>query len=340
MRKVVICSGGTGGHMFPACALFQAMQKKKYNVTVLTDTRGSIFCDDISKKVIIKTIRLTDGWKTISSFLSVFPKIIKFFLEKRPDIIIGFGGIFTIMPLIIAKILGVKVAVYEQNSVAGKANKFIAKFADVKLSSFDLGKGWKEVRSPVRKEFLQSQPYKCEGKIRILVIGGSQGAASFYKIIPKALKFLSESERQNLEIVQQVSYGNLEELSLTYNKLQVKADLRRFLHNIAEIMNNSELIICRSGASTLSELAATGRPAILIPYPKSADNHQLSNALYYENKKAAWVLEENGEISENLGKIIREVLLDRKLLKNAAFHMKNLATSQTVENFIELIETV
>jgi UDP-N-acetylglucosamine--N-acetylmuramyl-(pentapeptide) pyrophosphoryl-undecaprenol N-acetylglucosamine transferase len=197
-----------------------------------------------------------------------------------------------------------------------------------------------EVSAPVRGEFIKNIPYKCEKIVKILIIGGSQGAASFSKIVPEAIALLNEKERKSIEIIQQVSYGDIDQLKQTYKNLGIKSTLKGFIHDIAKIMLDSQLIICRSGASTLSELAATGRPAILIPYPNAADNHQLYNALYYKNKKAAWVLEEKEGIIDELGKILRQILQDRELLKIASSHMISGSRDRTTDNFIKQIELI
>ncbi|MDR0580960.1 MAG: glycosyltransferase [Holosporaceae bacterium] len=340
--KIVICSGGTGGHIFPAYALFQALQKRRSDVIMVTDVRGNAYCGSISEKIIFNTIRFS--YKNILKIgyysLSTFFTFCKFWFRKRPDIVIGFGGVFTVIPLSIAKVLGSKIIIYEQNSILGKANKFLEKFADSKLSSFRLGENWIEVPAPVRGEFIKNIPYKCKKIIKILIIGGSQGAASFSKIIPEAMALLDKKERKHIEIIQQASYGDVKQLKQTYKDLGIKSTLKSFIHDVAEIMLDSQLIICRSGASTLSELAATGRPAILIPYPNAADNHQLYNALYYKNKKAAWVLEEKEGIIDKLGKILRQILQDRELLKITSSHMINSSKGCATDNFIKQIELV
>jgi UDP-N-acetylglucosamine--N-acetylmuramyl-(pentapeptide) pyrophosphoryl-undecaprenol N-acetylglucosamine transferase len=328
--------------MFPAYALFQALQKKRSDVAMVTDVRGSIYCGSVSEKIVLSTIRFS--YKNILKVgyysLLALSKFYKFWFHKRPDIVIGFGGVFTVIPLLVARVLGSKIIIYEQNSILGKANGFLERFADLKLSSFRLGEGWLEIPAPVRSEFTKNIPYECEKIVKILVIGGSQGAASFSKIIPEAMALLNKKERKSIEIIQQASYGAVDQLEQIYKDLGIKSTLKSFVHDVATIMLDSQLIICRSGASTLSELAATGRPAILIPYPNATDNHQLHNALYYKNKKAAWVLEEKEGIANELGKVLRQILQDRELLKIASFHMINGSMDRAADNFIKQIELI
>jgi UDP-N-acetylglucosamine--N-acetylmuramyl-(pentapeptide) pyrophosphoryl-undecaprenol N-acetylglucosamine transferase len=328
--------------MFPACALFYATLRRGYDVSLVTDDRGDVFCNDITAKVVLKTLRFSPGNfpKTVFYLFRVFCKFLKFWLLKRPAVVIGFGGSFTIVPLLTAKILRSKIVIYEQNAVLGRANRFLERFADLKLTSFELGDDWVQAPAPVREDFLQQRPYECAGALRILIIGGSQGAASLLSIIPGAMETLTLTERQDLEIIQQTANGGIDDLKKIYDGLRVKSTLKPFLHCVAEEMLMSQLVICRSGASTLSELAATGRPAILIPYPRAADNHQLHNALSYKNRKAAWVLEEKDGVAVELGQILREILQNRELLKKASFHMMNGSSHRATDRFVELIERI
>jgi UDP-N-acetylglucosamine--N-acetylmuramyl-(pentapeptide) pyrophosphoryl-undecaprenol N-acetylglucosamine transferase len=326
--------------MLPALALFKAARRRGRDATIVTDFRGDAFCGDISEKIVLDSLKFSfkNFGRTARCSASTLFKFTKFYFEKRPNVVVGFGGVFTVIPLLVSKIFGAKIVVYEQNSVVGKANKFLKKIADLKLASFELDENWTRIPAPVREEFVRSVPYKCDGTIKILVVGGSQGAASFCDIIPKALATLDSKERKNIEIVQQESHGNIDKLERIYKELGIKAIVKSFVSDVADHMFDSQLAICRSGASTLSELSASGRPAILIPYPNATDNHQLRNAMHYKNKGAAWVLEEKEEISKELGKIISRVLSNRELLKNAAAHMINDSVGEAADRFVELIE--
>jgi UDP-N-acetylglucosamine--N-acetylmuramyl-(pentapeptide) pyrophosphoryl-undecaprenol N-acetylglucosamine transferase len=327
--------------MFPACALFTAVRKKGHGVTMVTDGRGEVFCADISPKIVLNTVRFS--YRKILAimldFAHTFLKFFRLWRKESPDVIVGFGGILTVIPPLVGKILGSRVIIYEQNAIIGRANKFLEKFADLKLSTFELGGEWIEIAAPVREEFSRcGRPYECEGNINILVLGGSQGAASFTKIIPEALSLIDERERKSIEITQQTGKGNIEELRNLYENIGIKSTLKEFIQNVAEVMATAQLVICRSGASTLSELATTGRPAILIPYPNSSKDHQLHNAVYYQGKKAAWVLEEKEGIASELAEIIMEVLQNRELLKSAAYNMMRSSAGRAVDDFVKLIE--
>lgn len=341
--KVSICSGGTGGHIFPACALFESLKQRGHIVNIVTDTRGERFCTDISQKTVISTIRfdLVNAVDALKKSFQAAKKLATMWWNDRPDIIIGFGGVFTTIPTLIGKILGAKIIIYEQNAVIGRANKLLAHIADYKLSNFAVSYRWYRMASPVRKEFIQKAgtPYNADSeKLRIMVIGGSQGAISFAQIMPRALNKIGKKQRINIEIVQQVRDEKIESLQKKYDKMGVKAELTEFVQNAAEEMAKCQLVICRAGASTLTELATLGRPAILIPYPSAAENHQYYNALYYQNKKAAWIVPEGEGIEQRLADLIINLLEHRELLKSAASNMISESVNDSTEIFADFIE--
>ncbi len=340
--KVVLCAGGTGGHLFPAIALAEALEKKNHDVTIVTDERGSVYCEHLENKRIYGNVRcsLKGAFFLVFRLLRIFFSFWRFCKLRKPDVIIGFGGAFTVVPVLVGKMCKIKIVLHEQNTVVGRANRYLTSFADMKLSTFAIGGNWKLQPSPVRKEFLKYVPLDCSGKLRIFVIGGSQGAKSFSTIIPVAIKGLSAEERSEIEIVQQESYEDIDELKQRYDHLGVKSTICKFFNNVSELMGRSQLLICRAGSSTLMELSAMGRPAILIPYPKAMDNHQRLNAKRYVDKNAAWMLEEDVFVSERLKGILRSILRDRGVLRQKAGHMYNENLKNAAENFIRLVENI
>lgn len=341
--NVAICAGGTGGHMFPACALFSAMKEKNHDVTLVTDERGDIYCPGLSKKIVLNTVRFST--KNLASAtwhsLGLIVKLYKIWRKNFPDVVIGFGGLFSVIPLFVAKILGSKIVICEQNTVVGKANKLLSRVADLKLSAFGIDSSWKKIAMPVRKEFTKANhKYDCDDIIKILVIGGSQGAKSFSKIIPEALRKLDKTARKKVEIVQQVSHDDIGSMQDLYKSIGVKATLMKFIDNVAEMMSETQLVICRAGASTLSELVEMSRPAILIPLPTAADNHQYENAMYYKERQMAWLIEENDKSSVELANILGDVIGNRNLLIQMADNLKSAKGRNTLDDFVKLIEEI
>lgn len=345
MLKIAICAGGTGGHLFPACALFKSLKDRGHAVNIITDSRGDRFCSNIppSEKIIEETVRFSI--KNISKTIAALTKVARHFLtlwknSNCPDVIIGFGGGFTVIPVLAGKFFGSKVIIYEQNSIIGRANKLLTYFANFKASAFEINEKWRYLPSPVRKEFVEAinLEYKCDDRIKIVVIGGSQGALSFSHIIPRALSLVDPSLRKDIDIVQQANSETMDKLRKTYRELGVRARLLNFVRNIAKEMSEAQLIISRSGASTLAELSTLGKPAILIPYPLASDNHQFYNAVRYKNRKAAWIVEEGKDAERELSSIIANLLSHRELLKEAASNMISSLSGRSTEIFADFIE--
>jgi UDP-N-acetylglucosamine--N-acetylmuramyl-(pentapeptide) pyrophosphoryl-undecaprenol N-acetylglucosamine transferase len=333
--------------MFPACALLDAL-KNRHDVFMVTDARGAVFCNALPRSMfmVIETVRRSGGLSDLGKSVRAFFSLLRLWYRNPADVVVGFGGLFTVIPLLAAAVLGSKVVLYEQNSVVGKANRLLAPLARLKLSFFDIGGGWRRVLSPVREDFLRlgrTVPYCCcdpDSAIKIVVIGGSQGARSFSQIIPDAMGRLDEAKRQKIEIIQQVRQEEQEQLEKFYDTVGVKFSGRHFLHNMAEIMANAHLVICRSGASTLAELSTLGRPAILVPYPEATDNHQFLNAIDYAKKNAAWLVEEKNDAAEKISSILQKVLDDRELLKSAASNMINRHMANANDLFVEILEDI
>jgi UDP-N-acetylglucosamine--N-acetylmuramyl-(pentapeptide) pyrophosphoryl-undecaprenol N-acetylglucosamine transferase len=342
--KIAVCSGGTGGHMFPACAIFEGIKQRGHSVSIITDMRGNAFCKNIDEKFVVDTIRFSKKklCNSIYEFLCLFFKFVKFYKNNPVDVIVGFGGLFTVIPLLIAKIFGAKIILYEQNAILGKANKFLMFVANLKLSTFNINEKWIQVLPPVRKSFLEvsKEMNDFDEIIRIVVIGGSQGALSFCNILPNAFSLIDKSRRACIEIIQQAVEEKIDELRNKYESLGIKCSIRAFIDDVAKEMANAHLVICRAGASTLAELSAIGRPAILIPYPLASDNHQFFNATHYKNKNAAWIVEESKNPEKELSNIINNIFDNRELLKTYTSNMIDRSISESADTFVKHIEKV
>jgi UDP-N-acetylglucosamine--N-acetylmuramyl-(pentapeptide) pyrophosphoryl-undecaprenol N-acetylglucosamine transferase len=329
--------------MFPACALAKAMDGR-HDVLLITDARGAVFCEDVQRKVVVETVRLSANVAALGRIIKGFFSFMRRWLRNPPDVVVGFGGLCTVIPVLVAAILGAKVVIYEQNAVVGKANRLLSPLSRLKLSFFDIGNGWQRLSPPVRNDFLKllDVPYQYtpNGILRILVMGGSQGARSFARIIPEALELLDESQRQRVEIIQQAAVAEQEQLRQLYEAIGVKFTVRHFLYNVAEIMAQSQLVICRAGASTLAELTTLGRPAVLVPYPAATNNHQFFNAMNYMKKNAAWLVEEKDDAVEKISVILKKVLENGELLKSAASNMIDTSMSSANDAFVEILEGV
>ena len=320
-KKILIATGGTGGHIFPAYSLANYLIKENYSVKLTTDKRGLKYLKDYKNFNIIKIVSSPLIKKNIlvlffSVFTIVYAIIKSFFilLFNRPSIVFGMGGYSSFPICIAASILRIKFIIYENNLIIGRANKYLLNFAEKIFVSYKDLEGISEknlkkiivVGNIIREEIIKlnlHDDFKNElDTINILVLGGSQGAKIFAEKLPKVFKDLKENGI-SLRIYQQCQSNQKNELSKFYKNENIKFEIFSFTNKISDYYIKSNLVITRSGASALGELINVKIPLIAIPLPTSADNHQYKNAKFYEKKGMCFLLEEKN-ISENLYNLI------------------------------------
>ncbi len=320
-KKILIATGGTGGHIFPALSLAKNLTKKNYDIILTTDKRGLKYLGDISeinyKKITSSPLVKKNILTLIKSILLIcYSTLMSLFLLSlnRPHIIIGMGGYSSFPVCIAAAILKIKFVIYENNLIIGRANKYLLNFAEKIFVSYEDLEGIEEknlkkiivVGNIIREEIIGLNLHdRLKNKldiINILVLGGSQGAKIFAEKLPKVFKDLKESGIP-LRIYQQCQSDQEEKLSKYYKNENIKCEIFNFSNKIFDYYIKSNLVITRSGASALGELINVKIPLITIPLPTSADNHQFKNAKFYEKKGMCFLLEEKN-ISEDLYKFI------------------------------------
>lgn len=307
--KVLLVSGGTGGHVFPALSAgYEFFQQNDCEIILLLDQRGRRFYDSRYSDMFRACYVLCDiqmrMHKFILLFLSMFValKSLYVILRHRPNVVIGFGGICTIIPLVCCRILNsmrlcrIKIIAHEQNAVLGSANRFLRKHVDLLASHYPLAESDVYVRIPRRQDSFFSE--KCcvvsdnalyqknnhADAVTIVVLGGSQGADVFDDALPQALAMLSEDERKRLFIYQQTHHHKA--LGDVYNSLKVQHCLQDFFADAIDVMVASDIIICRAGASSLAEVMSLGKACIVVPYPHASDDHQERNAQFFAERDA------------------------------------------------------
>jgi UDP-N-acetylglucosamine--N-acetylmuramyl-(pentapeptide) pyrophosphoryl-undecaprenol N-acetylglucosamine transferase len=304
---VVLAAGGTGGHMFPAEALAQALIARGAGVALITDRRGQAFGGSLPAVAIhrIRASRLPRH--TIDRIRAVFDMGLgvldaRLLLRKlRPACIVGFGGYASIPTVLAAAWLGTPIVLHEQNAVLGRANRGLARRARVIATSFPsvqrtpAGTATRFVGNPVRPGIaaIGGQPYlrpAPDGPFRLLVLGGSQGARVFSEIVPAAVALLPAAARARLRITQQCRPEDIEAARAAYQAAGINAELSSFFTDVPARLASCHLAIMRSGASTIAELGVAGRPAILAPYPFATDDHQTANAEAYAAAGGGWVM--------------------------------------------------
>lgn len=363
----VICAGGTGGHVFPALALYEELKKDGYEVAYISDTRGSKYLST-HKNLCLLILKIHPRRTSKDAFLflltlmlSVFQVMLKF-IKNRPQAVIGFGGYPTLPGLVAAILLRIPIFLHEQNAVLGRVNRLMGGVARKVMLSFIKTRALSErikkktvvVGMPVREkiqelaEIRYEVPKNSQEKLNIIVLGGSQGAAVFDEMIPNAIKALPAGLQQKISLTQQCSAQQISRLRSVYESLGISAEVAVFFEDVSALLKKAHLVISRAGASSVAELQCAGRPAILIPFQKALDNHQYYNALHITERGGGWLLQEDDYTEKNMAVMIKSLLSHPKKLfwaaesmktslqKNAALHLKNiiLEHSKNIRSFL------
>ena len=338
-KKIIFSSGGTGGHIFPAINLMKYFSNKGYDVLLVTDIRGNIFLKNHTqfRSCIISTDTPSNKsfFRKIFSFIIIFFSIIKSILilrKEKPDLIIGFGGYVSFPISFSSRFYNIPLVIYENNLVLGRTNKNLLSLSKKLLLGTKMSINFPEkykskiyqVGNILREEIINYSVIKKKNKSKnfsILVLGGSQGAEVFGKIIPSAIKML-KNEGYIIEINQQCIKQQKNALVEFYKKNNIKSNIFDFTNNILDLIESSDLAISRCGASSTAELVNTLTPFIAVPYPHSMDNHQYLNAKYYEDRGCCWIIEQDKFSSINLFNLIMEIIKDQKKLESVRESMK------------------
>ena len=302
----VLAAGGTGGHLFPAQALAEELNRRGYVIHLMTDERvrdyGKSFPAAETHIVPSATLSLSKPFALPGRAMRLYGgyRKARAILKKvRPLAVIGFGGYPSFPPILAAARLGIPSCVHDQNAVMGRANRALARWADAVASSFpdlqglphEAAKKLTITGNPVRDIALKQKaaPYPSFDTFQLLVFGGSQGAQFFGEFMPKVFAVMTAEERRGIKLTQQVRPANMEAVRSAYMALDLDCELNPFFMDMPQRIANSHLVVCRSGASTIAELGVIGRPAIMVPLPHALDNDQLRNAESFAKAGAGWV---------------------------------------------------
>mgnify|MGYP001166431762 CR=1 FL=1 len=357
--KTFLVTGGTGGHVFPSLCIYDYLKSKGVLSLIITDLRGTNYINKNqykTKKIFSSHLQK----RNFEFFKGIFFLIIGFFqfiillFKERPNNIITFGGYSSFSAIfstiILKKFFNIKLYFHEQNSVLGKVNRMFISGADNVFLSFKKTEGirlkynYKLIYSglPTRVSNIKkiSRNYKNIGKnlkLKILFFGGSQGASNLSKNLINSLVALPYKYQKLIEIIIQLPKQDIYEVDQMLKKTFIKYQIKSFYKNIINEMKKTDLCICRAGASTIFELIQSKTPAILIPLPASAKNHQYKNAKFLSAQKAAIIIEENKLLGNKLSTIIKKIIRNRILLKNIYLNLnkiKSLKTNEIIYNNI------
>jgi UDP-N-acetylglucosamine--N-acetylmuramyl-(pentapeptide) pyrophosphoryl-undecaprenol N-acetylglucosamine transferase len=351
---VVLAAGGTGGHMFPAEALARELLGRGQGVALVTDARGQAFSLPEVATYRIRAGRFGGGigaklMGAIDLGLGTL-EATRLLKRLRPTSAIGFGGYPSVPTMLAAARLGLPTAIHEQNAVLGRANRLLAARVSHIAVSFDTVTSIraadrpKVVRTgnPVRPAVaaLRDKPYAgpgMTGPIRLLITGGSQGAHVLSEIVPAALAALPDALRRRLDIVQQARAEDLAGVEAAYRATGIRAEAKTFFDDMPARLDAAHLLICRAGASTVTELCVAGRPAILIPYLHAMDDHQTANAQAIAASGGAWVLPQGQFSAERLTDLLEHILIDPAALTTAAARIRALGEPSAAARLADLV---
>jgi UDP-N-acetylglucosamine--N-acetylmuramyl-(pentapeptide) pyrophosphoryl-undecaprenol N-acetylglucosamine transferase len=351
--RLLLTGGGTGGHLFPAVATAQEFQRQMPDTAVLfvgttrkVDTRSLAAYGFRSENIRCHGLKGKNPLELLKA-LAILPvsylqarKIIRRF---RPDVIFGVGGYVTGPVVAAGKMLGIATIIHEQNSIPGLANRKLGALVDrVCLSlpgsegDFPAGK-ITYTGNPVRRSILDlalDPSPRASGKKTLLVLGGSQGAQAVNRLVAEGLQSLSEEALKDIRVIHQTGERDEQYIGDIYRTRGIEALVRPFFTEMAEVYSQADLLVSRAGATSLAEIAVLGKPAILIPYPFAADNHQEKNGAYYVAGGGAVQFREQELTSAGLAETIRSLIGDGDRLTAMATAMKKLAVPDAAEKIV------
>ena len=355
-KLAVLAAGGTGGHLFPAQALAEALIARGWRIVLATDERGALYADKFPAEhriaLAAATYKKGDLLGMVGAGLTIAPGVMqarKAFSVLDPAVVVGFGGYPSLPGLLAALSTKRPTVIHEQNAVLGRVNRFLADKVDAVACAFPtLEKAKARVRArvhvvgnPVRPEIraLYDLPYEAPtGEIRILITGGSQGARLLSELTPEAVVNLPEALRAKLSIQQQTRRESLEGAIKTYKDAVVPAEIAPFFRDMAGRLARAHLVIGRAGASTCCELAVAGRPSILIPYKAAADDHQRFNAKLLSDAGGAEVASEDVLTLDVFVRALTKLLSDPDRLVRMAAAARSVAVPDAAEHLADLVE--
>ncbi len=339
-KRIVIMAGGTGGHVFPALAVAQSLMDKGWQVSWLGTHKGleSRVVPEHGIDIDWLAVAGVRGKGLLSKVTAVFgllnacAQAINVLRLRKPNVVLGMGGFVAGPGGLMAKLLGIPLVIHEQNRVPGTTNRLLAGLAKQVLEAFP-GSFKKSVQAqctgnPLRKQFLnlpEHKSYPVNQALKILVIGGSQGAQILNEVVPEAAAKLSD-----VQIRHQTGATMQQQVADRYKELGVNAEALAFINNMVEAYQWADLVICRAGAMTVSEVAAVGIPAIFIPLPSAIDDHQTANAQYLTEAGAGALLRQKNLNADSLAEHVMQISKKLETMSKTAKQCARLDATERV----------
>jgi len=349
----LVMAGGTGGHIFPGLAVARALRDNGWRVHWLGG-RGSAQRASMESQLVppegfaFEAIDFSGlRGKGLSTALLLPLRLLKAFWQSvavlrrvKPDVVIGLGGYITFPAGLMAVLLGKPLLLHEQNSVAGLANRVLAGVADRVFTAFpSVIKGARWVGNPLRAAFFavpepQARFAARTGVLKLLVVGGSLGAKALNDVVPQALALMPLEKRP--QVLHQSGASQIEALRANYAQAGVAAQLTPFIDDTAQAFADADLIICRAGASTVTEIAAVGAAALFVPFPSAVDDHQTTNARFLVDQGAGWLIQQGDLSPESLANMLLKV--ERSALVSKAIEAKKMQKCGATQELLAACE--
>jgi UDP-N-acetylglucosamine--N-acetylmuramyl-(pentapeptide) pyrophosphoryl-undecaprenol N-acetylglucosamine transferase len=353
----LLVAGGTGGHLFPALALRDSLIRRGWRANIATDPRVGELIEGVPAAEIhrVPSATLAGGSpltmaRSAATLFEGFVESRRLLRRIRPDVVAGFGGYPTVPPVIAARLGGIPILVHEQNAVVGRANRLLIGCGALLATGFPQPKGGERAReilhvgNPVRRAIAEAvRPYCAPapgGRFSLLVFGGSQGASVFAGLVPGALAELPEEKRRRFRIAQQARPEDLQGTRDIYRGMGIDAAVEPFFNDMGTRLAAAHLVICRAGASTVAELSAAGRPAILVPYPYAIDHDQAENARVLTEAGGGWLMLEKDLTVTVLAKRLAALMDWPEELARAADAAKAQGRLDAAEGLADVVERI
>jgi UDP-N-acetylglucosamine--N-acetylmuramyl-(pentapeptide) pyrophosphoryl-undecaprenol N-acetylglucosamine transferase len=356
--NITLAAGGTGGHMVPAHALAAELKARGHGVMLITDERGAkipgLF-EDVPTHILPagRYSGVLSLPRTLSAIVAGRRRAKALYREFTPDAVVGFGGYPAFPALLAASSAGIPTILHEQNAVLGRVNRWVAGDARAIATAYSEVERLKRahrdkvelVGNPVRESVarLGTMPFPefdDTAPLKLLVTGGSQGATILGKVVPEALAQLPPKLRHRLQVMQQCRADDIEAVRKRYAALNIPAELLTYIEDMPERLGEAHLVIARAGASTIAELTAAGRPAILVPLPSATDDHQTVNAREMAKAGGARMIPQDEFTPAALAAQIAAIAGDSQALSNAAERALSVGRPHATRDLADLVERV
>lgn len=350
---IVIAAGGTGGHLFPAEALASELLARGRRVALMTDTRSGGLQSPVFARVerfVVGGAGIAGrGWRAGTAMLALTGGVVqarRILTHCNVAAVVGFGGYPCVPPVLATLLMRQRptVILHEQNAVLGRANRTLARYADVLALSFATTERVPETAAtvvtgnPVRPAITEVPYVPPTDKLRLLVLGGSLGARVLSDVVPPALATLPDPIRARLSVVQQCRAEDLARVRAAYDAAGIAAELSAFFPDVAEKLSAAHLVIARAGASTVAELAVVGRPAILVPLPGAIDDHQSANARALVEARGASMIAQRDFTPDAVRERLAALLASPDMLNHAALAARSIARADATARLADLVE--